>query len=48
MQGDNYTYDLEPAWAVFLQVLSDAVVFQGTPPNFPAYPWASNPCTLTL
>ena len=39
MQGNSYTFGLEQKWVSFLQALSDAVVFGGTPSNFPSYWW---------
>ena len=42
MQGNAYNPGLDSSWVDYLQALSDAVVFSGTPSNFPKYPWQSN------
>ena len=48
MKGNGFTSGLEPKWYTFLQELSDAIVFEGTPPQFPPYPWSNSgqKCTL--
>ena len=41
MRGNSFTFGLEPKWYTFLQDLSDAIVFEATPAQFPPYPWSS-------
>ncbi len=48
MWGSAYGFDLEPEWIKFLQALSDAIVFYGTPEQYPPYQWSKtgNVCSL--
>lgn len=48
MWGSAYGFDLEPEWTKFLQALSDAIVFYGTPEQYPPYLWSKtgNVCSL--
>ncbi|CAL8461564.1 g1095 [Coccomyxa elongata] len=42
MLGVAYDFDLEPRWVPFLQSLSDAIIFYGTPEQYPPYFWSAS------
>ena len=51
MTGNGFTFGLDQKWYSFLQELSDAIIFEGTPRQFPLYPWQTNDgptCTLKI
>ena len=48
MLGNPYDRGLETKWVGFLQALSDAVMFETTPPAFPQELWAPNGVQCTL